>query len=184
MSEEPLSPEPQTTKARSGFGPTCLKVAGCGCLVALLLVFLGAWFVDRWIPFIGHDWHFGESRRVQEGQTLDDSTLFFGEDFYVIGDIDGDVTMLGAKLEVEGTIHGDVVFMGERVQMLGTIDGDLRFMGERCQIEGTVTGDVSFTGEDLILATGGVIEGDLNVTGETFVNDGTVGGSISGVWND
>lgn len=188
MNEEALGTQPQE-ETRSGWGATCLKLTGCGCLVALLLTIFGVWLVDRWIPVLGHDWNMGERMHVRSGQVLEDSIFFLGQEFKVDGEIDGDVTMLGEGLEVAGTIRGDVVFMGERLHLsgpptVGTIDGDLRFMGEHCRIEGRVTGDVNFTGERLTLGPEGVIEGDVEMTGETFENEGTVGGSISGVDNN
>ncbi|MDP6539896.1 MAG: polymer-forming cytoskeletal protein [Planctomycetota bacterium] len=184
MNEQSIDAAAVAEEEEPGWAGTCLKLAGCGCLVFVLLAAFGVWFADRWVPFLGHEWNVSETMRVREDQVFDDGLLFMGQDLYVDGVLDGDLTMMGEQLEVGGTIRGDTVFMGARLRLSGTIDGDLRFLGEKCTIEGRITGDVDFAGERMTLGPGGVIEGDLDLTGETFENEGTVGGSISGVYNN
>ncbi|MAF67288.1 MAG: hypothetical protein CMJ84_16730 [Planctomycetes bacterium] len=184
MSEPTVDTSPDTANEDPGWAGTCLKLAGCGCLAAVLLCVFSVWLVDRWIPFLDHEWTVTETMRVREDQVFDDSLVFVGQDLFVDGALDGDLTMIGEKLEVDGTIHGDVAFMGKRLRLFGTIDGDLRFLGEKCTIEGRISGDVDFAGERLTLGPKGVVEGDLDLAGETFENAGTVGGSISGVYGD
>ena len=144
-----------STGSRSGHG--CLKAAGIGCLIVVLLLGAaiggGIWFVRRQVRTV-------LERFEREGYTL----------------------VQGDQITVTSVVTNPTIFVAQSVQIKKGSERGLAFLCQVAEIEGEVKGNVHFMGQVLTVQRRAVLDKDLDVKAQIVNLHGEVKGQITGVY--
>lgn len=121
---------------------------------------------------------------IPRGELLADTLVASAETIDVVGDVEGDLLLLGERITIRGRVDGNVFAAGREVRVTGRIDGSLHTLCDRCILEGEVTGNLYAGAEDVTLAEDGSVGRDAHLFGSGVRVDGRTGRDLTaaGEW--
>ena len=118
---------------------------------------------------------------VPSGEVVPDNLYAVGEDIFLSGKIDGDLTAAGGSIFIDGTVSHDITIGAGHVQMNGTGGGDFRVAGGEVVLAGKVAGDLVVAAGTVQVLPTASIGGDVILAGGNISLEGTLAKSLKAV---
>ncbi len=122
----------------------------------------------------------GNSVRIPQQETIDESLYIGGNSVNVDGTVNGDVICGGQDIEITGVVNGDVICAGQSIVISGKVNGNVRVAGQSVRLSGTVDRNVNIFGQHITVSSGSAILGEMFVGGQNADIDGTIAKKLSG----
>lgn len=158
MSDQPVPNLPPVAPAKSS-GSGCLKAAGIGCLVMLILMAVGGYATYRFAV-----------KPIME-RVKAEIAKFEQEGYRKIE---------GQFIEEKEMIKEPTLYMAQSVKLLNGSERGVAMFCQQAEISGVIGGNVYFVGQMLTIHPGTVIMKDLKVQAQVVNQYGEVKGEIQG----
>ncbi len=122
----------------------------------------------------------GNSVRIPQQETINESLFIGGNSVNVDGTVNGDVICGGQDIEITGVVNGDVICAGQSIVISGTVNGNVRVAGQSVRLSGSVDRNVNIFGQHITVSSGSAILGEMFVGGQNADIDGTIAKKLSG----
>ncbi len=119
-----------------------------------------------------------KSYMIPKGSDILENLYAAGQQFTLIGNVEGDVLGAGGNVFVNNKISEDAFLLGGTLNIVATVGGDLRLAGFNVVTASVVGGDLSVVGNTIRVVDGTTVAGDAMLAGNNVSISAPVAGNL------